>query len=59
MGVNFIQKILNFDYFKKWEKIQNKIVKLYCELPVAPFRAKKYGTGWVDGWMNGWMVKPG
>ena len=39
-GVNFINKITNFDYIKKLKKIQNKIMKLaatnfehlYCKI---------------------------
>ena len=31
MGVNFEKKISNFGYFKKWEKINNKIVKFGAE----------------------------
>ena len=31
MEVNFRKKLLNFGYFKKWEKIRNKIVKF--EIP--------------------------
>ena len=31
MGVIFIKNILNFCYFKKWKKIQNKIAKFGVE----------------------------